>query len=100
MRNAGRLKLGYYPLPLSESQRLRAHLVLPDKSFSALDPCVGDGRAFEILVQDSAALRYGVELDGYRTEQAGGRGIEVVHGDTLEVQCRVDSLSFLYLNPP
>src|SRR5215471_5485035 len=100
MRNAGRLKLGYYPLPSSEAQRLRTHLVFPEKAFSALDPCVGDGGAFEILVRESAALRYGVELDGYRTEQARGRGIEVLQGDTLEVQCRVDSLSFLYLNPP
>lgn len=100
MRNAGRLKLGYYPLPLSEPQRLRSHLGFPEKPFSALDPCVGDGGAFEILVQQSAALCYGIELDAYRTEQARGRGIEVVHGDTLEVQCRVDTLSFLYLNPP
>jgi len=100
MRNAGRLKLGYYPLPLPEAQRLRTYLVFPKKSFSALDPCVGDGGAFEILVQQSAALRYGVELDAYRTEQARGRGIEVLQGDTLEVQCRVDSLSFIYLNPP
>src|SRR5215468_9683567 len=100
MRNAGRLKFGYYPLPLSESQRLRAHLLFPDKPCTALDPCVGDGGAFEILVHQSAALRYGIELDAYRTEQAHGRGIEVVQGDTLEVQCRVDSLSFLYLNPP
>src|SRR5579864_1406482 len=100
MRNAGRLKLGYYPLPLAEAHRLRAHLVFPEKRFAALDPCVGDGSAFEILVQQSAALRYGVELDAYRTEQARSRGIEVLHGDALEVQCRVDSLSFLYLNPP
>lgn len=100
MRNAGRLKLGYYPLPLSEAQRLRTYLVFPEKPFCALDPCVGDGSAFEILVGQSAALRYGIELDAYRTEQARGRGIEVVQGDTLEVQCRVDSLSFLYLNPP
>lgn len=100
MRNAGRLKLGYYPLPLSEAQRLRTHLLFPVKPFSALDPCIGEGGAFEILVHQSTALRYGVELDAYRTEEARKRGIEVVHGDTLEVQCRVDSLSFLYLNPP
>src|SRR5215469_6056214 len=100
MRNAGRLKLGYYPLPPSEAQHLRNHLLFPEKPFSALDPCVGDGSAFEILVQQGAALRYGVELDAYRTEQARTHGIEVLQGDTLEVQCRVDTLSFLYLNPP
>jgi hypothetical protein len=100
MRNAGRLKLGYYPLPLSEAQRLRAHLVIPNQPFTALDPCVGDGRAFQTLVAETSALKYGIELDAYRTEQARGLGIDVLHGDTLEVQCRVDSLSFLYLNPP
>lgn len=100
MRNAGRLKLGYYPLPPTEAERLRSHLLFPVKPFSTLDPCVGDGGAFQILVQQSVALRYGMELDAYRTEQARTRGIEVMHGDALEVQCRVDSLSFLYLNPP
>jgi len=100
MRNAGRLKLGYYPLPRVEALRLRDHLVFPEKPFSALDPCVGDGGAFDLLVQQSAALRYGIELDAYRTEQARQHGIEVVQGDALEVQCRVDSLAFLYLNPP
>lgn len=100
MRNQGRLKLGHYPLPVSEAQRLRTHLLFPEKPFSALDPCIGDGSAFEILLQRSAALRYGVELDANRSDQARTRGIDVVQGDTLEVQCRVDSLSFLYLNPP
>ena len=100
MRSAGRLKLGYYPLPAGEAQRLRRHLAFPEKSFSALDPCVGDGGALHTLVEQTAALRYGIELDAYRTEEARKRGIEVVHGDTLDVQCRVDSLSFLYLNPP
>jgi len=100
MRNAGRLKLGYYPLPLSEAQRLRAHLAVPELAFTVLDPCVGDGRALQTLVAQTAALKYGIELDAFRTEQARSLGIEVLHGDTLEVQCRVDSLSFLYLNPP
>lgn len=94
------MKLGYYPLPPSEARRLRTNLIFPDHPFSSLDPCVGDGRAFEILVHQTAALRYAVELDAYRAEQARKRDIEVVQGDTLEVQCRVDSLSFLYLNPP
>src|SRR5437588_8503975 len=100
MRNAGRLKLGYFPLPLPEAQRLRAHLTFPTEPYAALDPCVGDGSAFQALVEQSTALQYGIELDAYRTEQARKLGIQVLQGDTLEVQCRVDSLSFLYLNPP
>src|SRR5882672_6334678 len=100
MRNAGRLKLGYYPLPLPEAHRLKAHLSFPAEPYAALDPCVGDGSAFHTLIEQSAALRYGIELDAYRTEQARKLGIEVLQADALEVQCRVDSLSFLYLNPP
>ena len=100
MRNAGRLKLGFYPLPQSEAVKLRAHLTFPTDPFSALDPCVGDGAAFHAIVDGTSAMRHGIELDAYRTEQARKLGITVVHGNTLEVQCRVDSLSFIYLNPP
>jgi hypothetical protein len=100
MRNAGRLKLGFYPLPQNEAQRLRAHLAFPVESFAALDPCIGDGAAFHTLVNQTAALRYGIELDAYRSEQARQLGVDVIQGNTLEVQCRVDSLAFVYLNPP
>jgi hypothetical protein len=100
MRNAGRLKLGFYPLPQSEAQRLRAHLSFPTGPFAALDPCVGDGAAFHTIVDQTPALPYGIELDAYRTEQARELGIEVMQGNTLEAQCRVDCLAFVYLNPP
>lgn len=100
MRNAGRLKLGFYPLPQAEAQRLRRHLDFPSEPVAALDPCVGDGAAFQTILDGTTALSYGIELDAYRAEQARKLDIEVVHGNTLEVQCRVDSLAFLYLNPP
>jgi hypothetical protein len=100
MRNTGRLKLGFYPLPQSEAQRLRAQLAFPTEPFAALDPCVGDGAAFDTILDQTSALRYGIELDAYRTELARQLRIEVIHGNTLEVQCRVDSLAFVYLNPP
>jgi len=100
MRNAGRLKLGFYPLPRSEAQKLRAQLAFPAEPFAALDPCIGDGAAFCTIVDQTPALRYGIELDAYRTEQARTLGIDVVHGNTLDVQCRVDSLALVYLNPP
>lgn len=100
MRNIGRLKLGHFPLPIPEADRLRAHLAFPSKEYAALDPCIGDGTAFNIIVDQSPVLRYGIELDAYRAEQARKLGIEVIQGDALDVQCAVDSLSFLYLNPP
>ncbi|HLJ88504.1 MAG TPA: DUF6094 domain-containing protein [Candidatus Angelobacter sp.] len=100
MRNYGRLKLGFFPLPPSEAERVRKHLTFPDQSFSALDPCVGDGAAFHTILYSTPALRYGIELDAYRVEQACKLGIEVLHGNTLDTECKVDTVSFLYLNPP
>lgn len=101
MRNAGRLKLGYYPLPHPEGHRLRNLLSFPNAPYSALDPCVGDGNALAILTGDSPAVCSAIELDSFRAEQASKLlKIKVIQGDALECHSRVDSLSFLYLNPP
>lgn len=99
MRWTGRLKMGYFPLPLSEAQRIRNFLSFPDQS-SALDPCVGDGGAFEVVAGGSQVLRYGIELDAYRAEQAKQRVGHVIQGDTMEVHCPVESYSLVFLNPP
>ena len=100
MRNAGRLKLGFYPLPIPEAMRLRGYLSLPDGPFSAMDPCVGHGAAFHCLLDGVSANRYGIELDGSRAVAALSLGIDVLHADALEVRCGASSLSLLYLNPP
>ena len=71
MRLAERLRMGHYPLALEEARRIRRFLVLPDGSFSAIDPCVGCGSAFMEITAGTGALRYGVELDAYRAEEAG-----------------------------
>src|SRR6267154_3375976 len=100
MRNAGRLKLGFYPLPIAEAKRLKGYLSIPDKSFSAIDPCVGNGVAFGHLLDGIHAQRYGVELDGSRALEASSLGIKVWHADTLEMRCPAESMSLLYLNTP
>jgi hypothetical protein len=100
MRNAGRLILGFYPLPPEEARRLRQHLSFPSGKFSAVDPCVGDGVAFETLLEGSHGRRYGIEIDALRSQQAQDKNIQVVRGDALEVRCPAESLSLLYLNPP
>ena len=56
MRFQGQVKLGFFPLPPSEAVRLRRWLNFPEQ-FSALDPCAGDGAAFNTLVEPSNALR-------------------------------------------
>ena len=51
MRNAGRLKLGYYPLPVEEARNLRNLLIAP-QPFFAVDPCAGDGTALLEITRD------------------------------------------------
>ena len=100
MRWSGRIRMGYFPLPLSEAQRIRRFLLFPDSSSSAIDPCVGDGVAFEAITSGAEVLRYGIELDAYRAEQARQRIPNIVQGNTLEVQCPVECFGLSYLNPP
>jgi hypothetical protein len=100
VRFTGKSRLGFYPLPLSEAQRIRRFILFPDQPSSAIDPCVGDGGAFEAITSDADAIRYGIELDAYRAEQARERIPNIVQGNTLEVQCPVECFGLLYLNPP
>lgn len=100
MRLAGRTRLGFYPLPLAEAKRIQNFLAFPADQCSALDPCVGDGAAFAGIASGEKVLRYGVELDTGRAEQARTEGIEVIHGNCFDVQCPVESFSLIYLNPP
>ena len=100
MRFQAKSRLGFYPLPLSEAQLIRYFLLFPGHPSSAIDPCAGDGVAFEAITSGAKVLRYGIELDAYRAEQARARIPNVVQGNTLEVQCAVECFGLLYLNPP
>src|SRR5260370_34521782 len=100
MRNVGRIKLGYYPLPEAEGTRLRNLLKYPSEMVSVLDPCVGTGAALMQLTEGSLVSRNGVELDADRATAAKDAGIESVHGNIFDAQARVESFSLLYLNPP
>jgi len=99
MRNQGKVKLGFYPLPKVEAKRLRSYLAFREQ-FSAVDPCVGDGVAFSCLLDGASAYRYGIEIDAHRAGQAKDLGISTVQANTLDVRCRAESISLLYLNPP
>jgi hypothetical protein len=100
MRLAGRARLGFYPLPIAEAERIRKFLQFSDQSCSALDPCIGEGAAFTEITRDARALRYGLELDAQRAAIAHSLVDEVIHGDCFDVQCPVESFSLIYLNPP
>ena len=99
MRPPGKIKLGFFPLPVPEAARLKNFLVFASE-FSALDPCVGDGVAFNHLLDGVTAHRYGVEIDANRAEQARALGIETLQANTMDVRCSPEAVSLLYLNPP
>src|SRR5579872_5487180 len=99
MRPHGQTQLGFFPLPVPETKRLKNYLRYPEQ-FSALDPCVGDGAAFATLLEGSAAARYGIEIDTHRAAQARNAGILTLQADVIDVRCPAESLSLLYLNPP
>jgi hypothetical protein len=100
LRFQGKSRLGFFPLPLSEAHRIRNFLLFPSQPSSAVDPCVGDSVAFEAITSDAEVLRYGIDLDAYRAEQARERIPNVIQGNTLEVHCAVECFGLLYLNPP
>lgn len=95
----GKTKLGFFPLPVLEVQRLKNYLSAAGP-FSALDPCVGDGVAFNTLIDGMPTTRYAIEVDAYRTAQAKALGIDVLQANTMDVRCPAESMSLLYLNPP
>ena len=99
MRPHGKTKLGFFPLPTAEAERLRNCLTFAPE-FSAVDPCVGDGVAFTRLLGGTHGYRYGIEIDANRAEQARVLGVETLHANTMDVRCPAESISLLYLNPP
>lgn len=100
-RIESRLKLGYFPLNVAEARRIRAHLGFPEQtSATALDPCAGTGKALAILTEGANVVRYGIELDSFRAEEAKATLDHVVQGNCFDVQCAVESYGLLLLNPP
>ena len=99
MRLPGRERLGFHPLPVREARRIWRFLAFPNKQCCSLDPCVGDGAGFAEITSDTRVLRYGVELDAGRAEQARPKGINVIRCNCFDVQCPVESLSLICLNP-
>lgn len=99
MRNAGRLKLGYYPLPIDEARMIGKLLAAP-APYSAIDPCAGDGTALVEITAGSNASLAAIELDADRAALCVANGIATVHGSAFECRVAAESCSLLYLNPP
>jgi hypothetical protein len=100
VRNVARIKLGYYPLPQEEGRRLRRLLDFPAGMASVVDPCAGTGAALHQLTDGAKTEKHGVELDANRAAAAAASGITTIQGDLFNAIAKVESFSFLYLNPP
>ncbi len=101
MRPNAKVKLGFYPLPVAEGERLRKLLEFPQNdSASVLDPCVGAGVALHLLTSGANVERHGVELDANRAAAAQASGIHTIQGNAFDTVGKAGSFSFLYLNPP
>jgi len=99
MRNTGRLKLGYYPLPARETQNIRALLEI-HSPFAAIDPCAGDGTALLAITSGTNAHLAAIELDVDRAESCIDKGIAAIHGSAFDCRVAAESCALLYLNPP
>lgn len=98
-RPFSRMKLGYYPLPVEETQNIRT-LLLSSRGYSAIDPCAGDGTALVEITKDTGAHVRAIELDADRAAACAQNGIDTVHGSAFDCRVLAESCSLLYLNPP
>jgi hypothetical protein len=92
--------MGYFPLPEAEARRIRQQLVFPASSFTALDPCAGEGKALAVITEGTRGQRCGIELDAYRAEETRQRLDQVIYGDCFDVECKVESFACALVNPP
>lgn len=100
MRNEGRLKLGYFPLPLTEARNIAKMLAFSETRVSALDPCAGEGDALlEVTAGASHIDLYGVEIESGRAKRCGEKGITTIHSDFGDVNGG-GTVSLVYCNPP
>ena len=97
---AGRLKLGHFPLPPDEGDKIRNLLQFGPETTSVVDPCVGTGAALLQITSGSNVRMYGIELDAARATAAAAAGITTIQGSTFDTRSKVERFSLLYLNPP
>ena len=101
MRLAGRIKMGYYPTPISVVERIKCFTAWPEKKpVNILDPCCGEGLAVKHLSEGFNCQTYGIELDGHRAEEAKGNMNHVLTCSYTEARITNGCFSVLFLNPP
>ena len=98
MRGIARQKLGYYPLPQNEAERIRRFLSFHGDAVSVLDPCAGAGAAMATITSGAKTVRHAIELDAFRAEEACSVLDHVIQGNCFDVHSAVESFSLLFEN--
>jgi len=99
MRLEARLKMGYYPTPLSVVERVKTFIRFPE-ACTIFDPCCGEGNALQKLAEGTIAKTYGIEIDEHRAEQAKAKLDFVLRCGYEQTRISNGAFSCLFLNPP
>lgn len=99
MRLEARVKMGYYPTPISVIERIKTFIRLTEGN-TILDPCCGEGNALQKLAEGTDAKTYGVEIDVYRAEEAKTKLHNVLKCGYEQTRISNGAFSCLFLNPP
>jgi predicted RNA methylase len=93
VRGIARQKLGYYPLPQNEAERIRRFLSFrgDGDATNVLDPCAGTGAAMATISSGTKSVRHAIELDAFRAEEARSVLDHVIQGNCFDVHCAVES---------
>jgi len=100
MRLEARIKMGYYPTPLSVVKRIKSFLTFPEENANLFDPCCGEGLALRMLNGNQKATTYGIELDEHRAEKARQNLDYFIKGSYEDARISNNAFSCLFLNPP
>jgi len=99
MRLEARVKMGYYPTPISVVERIKTFVRFTENC-TILDPCCGEGNALAQLAENTAAKTFGIEIDGHRAEEARVKMDYVLKCGCEQTRISNSCFSCLFLNPP
>jgi len=95
------VKMGYYPTDLEHVKHFVRGIEFPEGVTTNLfDPCCGCGLALRTLADGNNCYTYGVELDGYRSEEALTRLHRVGFGSYFHSRISREAFHIMLLNPP
>lgn len=100
MRLAGQEKMGFYPTPNEELEKIVSFLSIQD-GVSVMDPCAGDGRALQAF-KDKSCRTYGIEIEKTKYESIK-KEVEpdsIINADAINEAYFKGKVDLLFLNPP